>query len=113
VALEDEYRLYLEVIAAATAVLHPQAKLETTGLDNLREEIGRFDPQVVVCSHPNTVEPGGRSAWVELPLDPIRPIKICVGGCHSELSSPTIEVLLRVIEETEKLERTEGEWAGC
>jgi hypothetical protein len=113
VALEDEYRVYREMIAAAIAVLHPQAKTETTGLDTLREEMRRFDPQVVVCSHPNTVEPGGRPAWVELPLDPTRPIKICVGGRHSELSSPALEVLLWVIEETEKLKRTERGPAGC
>ena len=101
------------MIAAAIGVLHPHAEAETTGLDDLGEELRRFDPQVVVCSHPNTVEPGGRLAWVELPLDPTRPTKICIGGRYSELSSPALEVLLGVIEETEKLEQTEGERAGC
>ena len=112
-ALEDEYRIYRDMIAAAIAVLRPQSEVETTGLDDLGEQVRRFDPQVVVCSHPNTVDPGGRLAWVELPLDPTRPTKICVGGCYSELSSPALEVLLGVIEETEKLVQTEEFRAGC
>jgi hypothetical protein len=50
VALEDEYRVYRDMIAAATAVLRPQSEVETTGLDELGEQVRRFDPQVVVCS---------------------------------------------------------------
>jgi hypothetical protein len=113
VALEDEYRVYRDMIAAGIAVLHPHAEVETFGLDDLGEQVRRFDPQVVVCSHPNAVDPGGRLAWVELPLDPTRPTKICIGGRYSELSSPALEVLLKVIEETEKLEQTEGKRVGC
>jgi hypothetical protein len=113
VALEDEYRVYRDMIAAATAVLRPQAEVESTGLDELGEQVRRFDPQVVVCSYPNTVEPGGRLAWVELSLDPTRPTKICVGGCYSELASPALEVLFEIIEETEKLVQTKRDRAGC
>jgi len=101
------------MIAAAITVLHPQSKTETSSLDNLREEMRRFDPHVVVCSQPNSVEPGGRLAWVELPLHPTRPIKTCVGGVHSEISNPALEALLRVIEEAEKLEGRGGGRAGC
>jgi hypothetical protein len=113
IALEDEYRIYREMIAAAIAVLRPQSEVETTGLDELGERMKRFDPQVVVCSHPNTVEPGGRLAWVELSLDPTRPTKVCVGGRYSEFSSPTLEALLGVIEQTEELEQTHQDRAGC
>jgi hypothetical protein len=37
-----------------------------------RVDVARFDPQLVICSQPNTVDPGGRPAWVELPPDPVR-----------------------------------------
>ena len=87
--------------------------METIGLDALGEQIRRFDPQVVVSSRPNSVEPSGRLAWIELPLDPTQPAKVCVGGCYSELNNPTLDVLLRVIKDTEKLVQTEGERAGC
>lgn len=101
------------MIAAAIKVLRPDAEVETIGLDALGEQIRHFDPQVVVSSRPNSVEPGGRLAWIELPLDPTRPAKICVGGRYSELSNPNLEVLLRVIKDTEKLVQMEGECAGC
>ena len=67
------------MIAAAIAVLRPQAEVETSGLDTLGERVRRFHPQVVICSRPNTVAPGGRLAWVELPLGPTQPTKIWVG----------------------------------
>ena len=113
VAFEDEYNAYRSVMAAAIRILRPRDEVEFAGIDALEEQLTRFDPQVVVCSQPNTLDPGGRLAWIQLPLDPTRPAKACVGGRHSELSSPTLEVLLGVIEETEKLVHKEGNWAGC
>lgn len=113
VAMEDEYRIYRDMIAAAILILRPRAEVETTGLDALGEQVTRFDPQVVVCSRPNTMDQGDKLAWVQLPLDPTRSTKVCVGGRHSELTSPTLEVLLGVIEETEKLVQTKGDRAGC
>jgi F420-dependent methylenetetrahydromethanopterin dehydrogenase len=113
VALEDEYRTYRDTIATAIAVLRPRAKVETATLDDLGKQMKCFDPQVVVCSRPNTVKPGTRTAWVQLSLDPTRPTKICVGGRYSELTSPTLELLLKVIDETEQLTQRQGEHVGC
>ena len=72
----------------------------------LAEAVERFDPELVICSRPNTVDPGGRMAWVELSVDPTRPSKICVGGRYSESTNPTLEVLLAVIDEVEELIQT-------
>src|SRR5688500_13436417 len=91
-AFEDDYRAYRGVIAAAIQILRPQAEaVETAGLEALREEIERFAPQLVICSRPNTVDPGGRPAWVELPMDPLRPTRVCVGGRYSERTTPTLD----------------------
>jgi hypothetical protein len=110
VALEDEYRIYREMTAAAILILRPRVEVETTGLDALEEQIARFDPQVVICSWPNTIDPGGRPTLVELSLDPTQPTKVWVSGRYSELSSPALEALLGVIEETEReLIQTKGE----
>jgi hypothetical protein len=114
VAFEDEYRAYRGVIAATIRILRPRAEVETVGLDALGEEIERFDPQLVICSRLNAVDPGSRPAWIELPLDPTRPARVRVGGRYSESTKPTLEVLLRVIDEVEeRLARTEGDLQGC
>ncbi len=101
------------MIAAAIRVLRPRAEMETTTLDALGEEVERSDPDLVICSRPNTVDPDGRIAWVELSIDPTRPTRICVGGRYSESTNPTMEVLLTVIDEVEELIRTNDHHRNC
>jgi len=109
IAFEDEYRVYREAIAGAIRVFRPHAQGETAGLDALEEEFERWDPHLVICSRPNTVDPGGRPAWVELPTDPTRPARVCVGGRNLARTNPTLEVLLGVVDEVEEqLAWTEG-----
>ncbi len=103
VAFEDEYLAYREVIAAAIRVLRPGAQVESANLEVLAQEVERLDPHVVICGRPNTVDPGGRPAWVVLPTDPTRPARICVGGRYWEQANPTVEVLLGVVDEVEEL----------
>jgi F420-dependent methylenetetrahydromethanopterin dehydrogenase len=102
VAFEDEYRAYREVIAAAIRVLRSGARVESTNLEALAQEVERTDPHVVICSRPNTVDPGRRPAWVVLPTDPTRPARICIGGRYSERANPTVEVLLGIVDEVEE-----------
>jgi hypothetical protein len=100
VALEDDYRVYRETIAAVLRVLRPGAEVESTAIEALEEELERFDPQVVICGgHHEGVEPDGRAAWIELSLDPTRPTMISVGSCSLELTNPGVEELLEVIDE--------------
>lgn len=70
VAWEDEYRIYRKVIAAVILILRPHVEVETAELDALKEQIARFDPQVVICSQPNTIYPAGRATCIELSLHP-------------------------------------------
>jgi hypothetical protein len=104
VALEGEYRTYRKMIAAAISILCPRVEVETAGLDALEEQIARFDPQVVICSRPNTIYPGGRPARIELSLhpNPIQPTKVCIGGRYFERSNPVLETILEVIDEADK-----------
>ena len=109
VVFEDEYRAYRETIAAAIRILRPRTQVESAELEALAEEVERLDPHLVVCSRPNTVDPRGRPAWVELPIDPTRPARVCIGGRYSERTNPTLEVLLQVVDEVEeRLARIEG-----
>jgi hypothetical protein len=113
VAFEDNYRAYRDVIAAAIRALRPRTEVQTADVDVLEEEVKRLDPQVVICSRPNTVDPRGRPAWIELSLDPLQPSKICVGGRYSEQTNPTVDALLEVIDEVEELLQTNNDLRGC
>jgi hypothetical protein len=82
-------------------------------LDTLEEAVERFDPELVICSRPNFVDPGGRIAWVELSIESTRATKICVGGRYWEPTNPTLEVLLTVIDEVEELIQTNDDQRNC
>jgi hypothetical protein len=113
VAFEDAYRSYRDVIAASIRVLRPRTEVETVPMRALEEQIESFDPQLVVCSRPNTLASRRCVAWVELPLDPTRPTKICVAGRYSNYSNPAVDVLLAVIDEVEQLLQTNNDFKGC
>jgi hypothetical protein len=101
------------VIAASIRILRPDTEVEATTLDGLREVVEHFDPELVICSQSNTVDPGGRVAWIELSIDSTRPSKVCVGGRYWESTTPTLEVLLAVIDEVEELNQTNKHLMRC
>jgi hypothetical protein len=113
VAFEDEYRAYREFMAGAVRARRPHVEVTVAGLGALGEEVARFDPDLVICSLPNIVDPDGRPAWFELPPDPERLAKICLDGEHSETTNPTLEELLWVLDETERLVRTKQYLGNC
>jgi hypothetical protein len=102
------------VIAASIRILRPHTEVETaSSLEALGEAVERFEPEVVICTRPNIVDPGGRIGWVELSVESTRPSKVCVGGRYRESTNPTLEVLLAVIDEAEELIRTGSDRKGC
>ena len=113
VAFEDDYRSYREVIAAGICGLRPRTEAETAPLQELEVQIERFDPQLVICSRPNTLASRRCVGWVELPLDPTRLTKICVAGRYSKRVNPAIDVLIAVIDEVERLLLTNNDFEGC
>lgn len=114
VALDDDYRAYRGVISAAIRVLRPHAKAEPVGVDGLAQHMECFQPHLVVCTRPNTVDPEGIPAWVELSMHHSRPTRVCVGGHHHELTAPLgLEALLKIVDDTEKFIQTHGDCKGC
>ena len=104
VCLENDYRTYREVIAACIQILRPHAQVVTAQLDALKEEVRRFDPHLVICSLPATAGYGGILCWVELSLESsIQPTVVCIDGRYSEHDNPTLEKLLKVLDEVEQL----------
>ena len=106
VAFEDDYRLYREVIAAATRILRPHAEVESASLEALGERIEHFDPHLVICGGHDAKPSGDRLAWVELSVDSLQPAKVWVDGRYSERTNTTLEELLAVIGEVEEVIQT-------
>lgn len=109
VALDDNHRAYRETIASAIQILRPHAEVESTGLDAFDDRLESFDPQVVVCAHPETGGRGDRAAWVELSLEPMRPTRVRVGSHRFEQSDPTLEALLTIVDEVAEVVRARSE----
>ncbi len=103
VAFGDEHRAYREVIAAGIRILRPHADVTTATPAEIEGEIGRFDPQVVVCGRPGIADPGDVPAWVELPVEPQRPGKIRVGARRRASVNLDLEGLLAIVDEAEEL----------
>ncbi len=91
----------------------PRVEVAAAGVVALKDEMVSFDPHLVVCSRPNAVDPNGRLAWFELPPDPGRLAEICLDGQRSEVANPSLEKLLSVVDETERLINTKPELGNC
>jgi hypothetical protein len=100
-------------MASAVRMHRPRVEVVAAGLGGLGKEVTRFDPHLVICSRPNTVDLGGRPAWVELPPDPDKLAEICIDGQHSMAFNPALKDLLSVLDETEKLARTKRKLGDC
>jgi hypothetical protein len=104
VCLENDYRTYREVIAAGIQILRPHTEVVTAELDSLKEEVRHFDPHLVICSLPVTAGYRDIVCWVELSFErPTQPSVVCVDGRYSEHNNPTLEELLRVLDEVEQI----------
>ena len=113
VAFENESRVFRDAIASVIRINRPRVEVVAAELGVLGSKVAQFDPHLVICSQPNTVDPSSRSAWFELPPDPNRLAEICLDGLRVETANPALEELLRVVDETEKLIRKNPDPGNC
>lgn len=107
-----EPRSYREVIGEAIQALRPHHDVVMVEPGALECEVARLDPELVVASQPNTVEPNGRPAWIEFrPYD--QRTAICLDGGYSENASPELAELLSMVDDTERLSQTKVKLGGC
>ncbi len=99
-------------MASALRSHRPLAEVVAAGLGGLGEEVTRFDPHLVICSRPNTVDPGGRPAWIELPPDPAKLAEICLDGERTKTVNPALGELLSLLDEAERLAQTKKRELG-
>ena len=106
VAFEDDYRSYADALATAIRAARPHLNMATTvGLEALQTEVTHLDPHLLICSSLDPIfeQEGKLLAWVELSVDPHQSSKFCVSGRRWESLNPSLEELLDVVEEVERL----------
>ena len=113
IAYKDSHRAYGEALERAIKGLRPSVEVSLVQARELGGEVGSLDPHLVVSGKLNTVDPGGRAAWVTLSEEPEEPSEVCVGGRRRGMDNPGMEEVLAVLDETEELLRAGGELGGC
>ena len=113
IAYEDSHRSYGQTLAGAIRGLRPVVETAVVQVRELEAEVGRFDPHLVVCNRPNTIDPGSRLAWLRLSDEPEEPSEFCLAGRRWGAENPGLDEVLAFIEETEKLLRPGRTLGGC
>ena len=113
IAYEDSQSVYADAMRHAIRALRPDAEVATCGVAELGAGVGGLDPDLVVSSRPNTVQPGRRRAWYRISPEPGEPSEVCVEGRRREVVNPGMEGFLSVLEETEESVRTGRGSRGC
>jgi hypothetical protein len=80
-----EPRSYREAIGGVIRALRPRLKVRVVEPDELGAEVAHLDPELVLCSQPNTFTTSGRPSWLEFSPYDKPTAQICVGGQRSEL----------------------------
>jgi hypothetical protein len=102
-AIEEDYRSYREVIAAAIRVLRPHVEVSTTDPEGLEREVARFRPQLIVSSRPKTTVRPPTMGWIKVTSDkPMDPSEVWLGQDRWETSDPTMKTIVQVIDSIEE-----------
>lgn len=101
VVFEEEYRAYGEAIAGALGDLRPRAEVAVAEPADIRAEVARISPHLVISSQPKAADPARTLAWVELPYEIGLAGKICFGGECVEAHGLDLGDLLAVVDRAE------------
>lgn len=114
-ALEEEYRTYMEAMAAAIREFRPHIEVVAIsgGSEDLEAETNRLEPQLIICSPPVPENPvDERLALIELSPDSAQSTNFRVGERHWQSANPTLGEILSVVDETKGLFRASREQGG-
>ena len=114
VVYEDSYRSYGQtMVGAIRGLSRPQLEAALVQVRGLEAEVGRFDPHLVICNRPNSIDPGGRTAWVRLSDEPDEPSEFCLAGRRWGSENPELDEVVAIIDEMEGLLREGRDLGGC
>ena len=114
-ALEEEYRTYMEAMAAAIREFRPHMEVVAISgsSEDLEAETKRLEPQLIICSPPVPENPvDERLALIELSPDSAQSTNFRVGERHWQSANPTLGEILSVVDETKGLFRATREQVG-
>jgi hypothetical protein len=114
-ALEEEYRTYMEAMAAAIREFRPHMEVVAISgsSEDLEAETKRLEPQLIICSPPVPENPvDERLARIELSPDSAQSTNFRVGERHWQSANPTLGEILSVVDETKGLFRASREQGG-
>jgi hypothetical protein len=102
VLIAIEPRSYREVIGLAIQELRPHIRVEVLEPATLHAEVLREEPDLVLCSQPNTRTVRGRATWIE--FDPYAGSTITVswGDIKSEMETADLYDLLSFVDDAER-----------
>jgi len=99
-------RFYRETIGEAIRGLRPGVEVVIVDPDELEDGMRHLDPDLVISVRPASLDPVGRSAWVQFVPYEKPAATISIGGRRLELDEAELEDLLSVIDQAEELSRT-------
>ncbi len=109
-AMQENYRIYREVMAASLRALRPQLEVATADPTEFEERLESFKPQVVICDGQSFARREWPIAWVDLAFDSVlplqRPARIWVDSRCREIRNPGFEDLVSLIDEVDLLWRS-------
>ena len=114
-ALEEEYRTYMEAMAAAIREFRPNMEVVAIsgGSEELEAQTKRLEPQLVICSPPVPENPvAKRLALIELSPDSAQSTNFRVWERSWQSANPSLGEILSVVDETKGLFRASREPGG-
>ncbi len=106
VVVACEPRYYREVVGEAIQGLRPAVEVVILDPEELEDGVSHLDPDLVISSaHPASLDPGGRSAWVEFVPYEKPAATVSIGGRRQELEEVVLEDLLWVVDQAAELSR--------
>ncbi len=107
VVVACEPRYYREVVGEAIRGLRTAVEVVILDPEELADGVSHLDPDLVISSaHPASIDPGGRSAWVEFVPYEKSAATVSIGGRRQELEELMLEDLLSVVDQADELSRT-------
>ena len=105
VVVACEPRYYREVIGETIRGLRPAVEVVILDPEELADGVSHLDPDLVISVRPASLDPGGRSAWVEFIPYEKPAATVSIGGRRQELEDVMLEDLLWVVDEADELSR--------
>jgi hypothetical protein len=103
ILVANEPRTYREAITDVLRELRPHVEVTAVEPDHLDREIGRFRPQLVVCSRPCVAQRNTPLTWVVLYPNGENHAEVIIAGERATVVGITFGDFISIVDSTEVL----------